>query len=37
MNEEELKHADEFMLFELENWECLEPVALVEAQRELQA
>tara|TARA_R110002020_G_C16239629_1_gene769029 strand:- start:1343 stop:1453 length:111 start_codon:yes stop_codon:yes gene_type:complete len=36
MNEEELKH-DEFMLFECENWDYLEPVALEEAARELQA
>jgi len=36
MSELELKHADEFMLFESENWEYLEPVALEEAVRELQ-
>jgi hypothetical protein len=37
MSKEELKHADEFMLFESGNWDYLEPVALEDAARELQA
>lgn len=31
MNEEKLKHADEFMLFDCEGWVHIEPVALEEA------
>lgn len=36
MSKLELKRIDEFMIFESENWEYLEPVVLEEALRELQ-